>query len=79
MLFSIIIPAYNVERYIECCVRSVCGQRFDKSQFEVIVVDDCSTDSTLQLLAKLQNEYTNLIVIKHEINKRQGGGRNTGL
>ncbi len=47
MVFSIIVPAYNVERYIECCVRSVCGQRFDKSQFEVIVVDDCSTDSTL--------------------------------
>lgn len=79
MQFSIIIPAYNVAPYIECCIRSVCEQDFDKNLFEVICVDDCSTDHTLNILEDLSREYTNLVVLKHDVNKHQGGGRNTGL
>jgi glycosyltransferase involved in cell wall biosynthesis len=52
-LFSIIIPVFNVELYLEKCVRSVLTQTF--SGFEVILVDDGSTDSTSELLAHIAN------------------------
>lgn len=44
MLFSIIIPAYNAEKTIGCCLDSVLRQDFPANEFEVIVVDDCSPD-----------------------------------
>lgn len=47
-LFSIIIPSYNAERYLEECIRSVEGQTLH--DFEVVAVDDGSTDSTAQIL-----------------------------
>jgi hypothetical protein len=52
---SIVIPAYNVEPYIEQCVRSVLGQL--RAHHELIVVDDGSTDDTLALLTKLRESW----------------------
>lgn len=79
MFFSIIIPAYNVEDYITRCIRSACEQDFNRTDFEVICVDDCSTDRTPEILSKLAAKYSNLTVVRHSVNKRQGGGRNTVL
>ena len=74
MLFSVIISAYNEERYIERSIRSACEQDFAPTQFEVICVDDCSTDRTQHLLGQLALRYSNLTVIRHSVNKRQRGG-----
>lgn len=73
MFFSIIIPAYNVEDYITRCIRSACEQDFNRTDFEVICVDDCSTDRTPEILSKLAAKYSNLTVVRHSVNKRQGG------
>ena len=48
--FSIIIPAYNVEKYIEKCIKSILEQ--DYTNYEIIVVDDCSTDNTVNILKR---------------------------
>ena len=56
-LLSIIIPVYNSERFLKECLDSVLSQSF--SDFEVIVVDDGSTDSTCDIL----KEYFNLDII----------------
>lgn len=79
MRFSIIIPAYNVEQYIEQCVDSICQQKFPKDNFEVIVVDDASPDGLGSVVQALTSKYENLRYIKHSVNKHQGGARNTGL
>ena len=47
---SIIIPAYNAERFIERCIRSLETQSLDSSQFEIIVIDDGSNDATAQII-----------------------------
>lgn len=75
-LISIIVPAYNIELYIRQCVESVLSQL--TPSFELIVVDDGSTDRTAQILNTLQELDNRLIVI----NKTNGGvstARNEGL
>lgn len=79
MKFSIIIPFYNVERYIEECIRSVAEQDYPKDDFEIICVDDCSPDNSRDIVQRLMSEYPNLKLICHSMNKRQGGARNTGI
>lgn len=78
VLFSVVIPAYNAEAFIEDCVTSVCEQLFDSNRYEVIVVDDGSTDATVQKVRLLQEKYYNLKLICQE-NGRQGKARNTGV
>lgn len=78
VLFSVVIPAYNAEAFIEDCVTSVCEQLFDSNRYEVIVVDDGSTDATAQKVRLLQEKYYNLKLICQE-NGRQGKARNTGV
>lgn len=47
-LVSIIISAFNVESYIEKCIKSICNQSY--TNLEIIVVDDASTDSTTSII-----------------------------
>jgi len=61
---SIVVPARDEERQIETCVRLLLGQRHD--DFEVIVVDDRSSDATPEILAKLASEDARLIVVRGE-------------
>ena len=61
------------------CLESIWNQPLDSSKYEVICVDDCSTDNTRGWLDEEITKHSNLRVIKHSINKRQGGGRNTGV
>ena len=76
--FSIIIPVHNVQDYLEQCLDSVINQTF--RDFDVIVVDDVSTDSSREIARKYAEEYPQIIkLIEHEVNTRQGGARNTGI
>lgn len=83
IVLSIIIPHFNGTSTINCCLDSIYSQGVKDCIFEVICVDDCSTDLTS--VAAIENyKYnnahpTNLHIIKHQINKRQGGARNTGI
>jgi GT2 family glycosyltransferase len=52
-MLSVLMPAYNAERFIESAVKSVLGQTFHN--FEFLVVDDCSTDSTSQILSNVKD------------------------
>lgn len=79
MRFSIIIPAYNTEEQIEKCLRSICCQDYSKEGYEIIVVDDCSPDKLSIKVSELQKEFPNIVLIRHDVNKRQGGARNTAL
>ncbi len=71
---SIVIPVYNGEPFIERCINSIYSQGLAADEFEVICVDDCSTDATPRLLHALAAQHSNLTVLRHSVNKRQGGG-----
>ena len=76
---SFIVPFYNVEPYIEECVRSLYAQDIPQEEYEVICVDDCSPDGSRAIVERLQKEYPTLRLLIHTENKRQGGARNTGM
>ena len=61
---SVIIPAYNVEEYIEECLISVMNQTLE--DIEIICVDDGSTDDTLRILNNLKDEDSRICVISQE-------------
>ncbi len=75
-LVSIIIPCYNVERYVEQCLRSIMNQSYNK--LEIIAVDDGSLDGSPQILDKLANEDYRIKVI-HKQNAGVSVARNNGL
>lgn len=62
--FSIIIPARNEEANIGACLQSILQQNYPSSLFEVIVIDDHSTDGTSDIVEKLQKQHANIRLIK---------------
>lgn len=74
--FSVILPIYNVEEYLERCVRSVLDQEFDN--YEIILVDDGSTDRCPALCDALARQHSCIRVI-HKKNGGLSSARNVGL
>lgn len=75
-MISVIIPVYNGEKYIDNCLRSVLSQK--NADFEVILVNDGSTDRTDELCRKWRKKYANLIYFTQN-NQGQGSARNYGV
>jgi GalNAc5-diNAcBac-PP-undecaprenol beta-1,3-glucosyltransferase len=73
MKFSVIIPTYNMEHLLPRALESIYQQPDD--DIEVIVIDDCSTDNTLDLL----KNYPDIIVLKTKINSGPCAARNLGI
>lgn len=78
VFLSIVIPVYNVEKFVIRCLDSIYIQKF-QSKFEVIVVDDCSTDNSLSLLYEYKKSHPDLIIIKHEKNLKLSVARKSGI
>lgn len=79
-LISIIIPCYNVEKYIGRCVQSLVNQTIGIDNLELVFVNDASTDSTLECLSEWEKQYPeSIMVIDCEENHKQGAARNIGL
>lgn len=77
---TVIIPCYNVEKYIEQCIRSVEGQTIGIENLEVIMINDASTDDTLSHVMAFEQKYPDsVMVINLEQNVMQGGARNIAL
>lgn len=77
---SIIIPIFNVEKYLKRALDSILNQTMDLKDIEVIMVDDCSTDNSKNIIKEYNEKYKNFKAIYHE--KNSGGAfgpRNTGL
>ena len=78
--FSIIIPVFNgVNNGLSRCLNSIWKQNLEESLYEVICIDDCSTDSTWDYLQQQCNEHRNLIIRHNQANIRQGASRNIGV
>ena len=75
MKISIVTTAYNIEKYIHKCLTSIINQTY--KDIEVIVVNDFSTDSTMDIVKQFKDER--LKVINHEKNRGAGQARKTGI
>ncbi|MFM9908528.1 MAG: glycosyltransferase, partial [Chitinophagaceae bacterium] len=78
MKLSIILPVYNVEPYLERCIRSLETQGLSPSAYELIVVNDGSPDNSRGVALHLQQEFSNIILIDQE-NKGVSLARNAGI
>ncbi|GIP35605.1 glycosyltransferase family A protein [Paenibacillus sp. J2TS4] len=76
-LLSIIIPVYNVEKYINDCLESILNQTF--SDYEIILVDNASTDNSGRICDKYAANYTSIKAIHLKSNLLPAGARNAGL
>ncbi len=78
-LVSVIVPVYNRSRLIKSCVELLVRQKVD-FDYELILVDDCSTDDTPSVLDSWQKRYPKLIrIITRQVNGGAGLARNTGI
>lgn len=75
---SIIIPIYNVELYLKRCIDTVLNQDIDKSEYEIILVNDGSTDSSGNIAKKYYEQYDNIIYVTQK-NKGISEARNIGI
>lgn len=75
MLISIVIPVFNKEDYLDRCLRSILRQ--DYTQFEVIVIDDASTDNSYAKISNFSDKR--IVLIKNKINRGVSSTRNYGI
>ena len=77
---SVILPVYNVENWINRCLESLEVQTIGLDALEIICVDDCSRDHSLDILCDWEKRYPdNFMIVKSPHNGRQGQARNIGL
>lgn len=81
---SIVVPAYNAEKFLPECIKNLVDQTFfdiyGEDSMELIFVDDKSTDDTLEILRKYENQYSPKIkVYENPVNGGPGGARNLGI
>lgn len=74
---SVIVPFYNVRQYVPDALRSLRANV--REDFEFILVDDCSTDGTAELLARAERELPGAVLVGHEQNGGLATARNTGI
>ena len=78
MKLSIVIPVYNVEKYLAKCLNSCINQDLSKDDYEIIVVNDGSPDNCLSIAERIAESQPNIIILSQE-NQGLSGARNTGL
>jgi glycosyltransferase involved in cell wall biosynthesis len=74
---SVIVPFYNVQQYAPEALRSLRANA--REDFEFILVDDCSTDGTPDILARAERELPGAVLVRHEQNGGLATARNTGI
>lgn len=78
---SILVPIFNVEKYVERCARSLFGQTYDNLEF--VFVDDCSPDKSISILQEVLKEYPHrahqVKLARHERNRGIAASRNSSI
>src|SRR5690606_15785652 len=73
---SVVIPVYNAERHLRKCLDSVLNQNY--SEYEVLIIDDGSTDNSLEIADEYSGKYE-IIKVYSQINQGPSAARNTGI
>lgn len=78
MTFSLIVPVYKVENYVAKCLLSCLNQNYNKTDYEIIVINDGSPDKSLEIVMRIIEGYQNVTIISQE-NKGLSAARNAGF
>ena len=78
MKLSYIVPVYNVEAYLDKCLRSLYNQSLELADFEVVIINDGSSDSSIEIIEKYRTLYQNITLIEQE-NQGLSVARNNGI
>lgn len=78
MKLSIIVPIYNVEKYVRACIESIYKQGLDEKKFEVIIVNDGTTGNSMEVISDIIDQHSNIVVINQE-NQGLSVARNNGI
>ncbi|MFD0869524.1 bifunctional glycosyltransferase/CDP-glycerol:glycerophosphate glycerophosphotransferase [Paenibacillus residui] len=76
---SVIIPVYNVEQYISKCLDSVVNQTLGIDNIEVIIVNDCTPDGSMEIVENYAKVYPSIKIVNQVVNQGPGAARNIGL
>ena len=78
---SVLVPVYNVSKFIERCLHTLFGQTYTNIQY--IFVDDCSPDNSVEIIKQVLKEYpqrkADVKIVRHEKNRGLAAARNTGI
>ncbi|WNH10240.1 glycosyltransferase [Thalassobellus suaedae] len=78
MLLSIIVPIYNSDKFLSTCINSLIQQDINDRDYEIILVNDGSTDNSIKIINHYFRKYSNIIPV-HQNNKGNGAARNAGI
>lgn len=76
-LVSVIIPCFNQENFITEAIMSAVNQTY--KNIEIVFIDDCSSDSSLQIANNLKKQYSNIVILKNEVNRGVVYSRNRAI
>ena len=76
---SIVVNMYNTAKFMPKCMETLLEQDIPQSEYEIILVDDCSPDNSLEMAKEYAAQYKNVRVCTHEKNKGLAAARNTGI
>lgn len=76
---SLVVPCYNEERTLTNCIKRVLQLRSEHLKLEIIIVDDCSKDKSLEVARALERQHPEIRVLHHQINQGKGAALRTGF
>ena len=79
ILFSVIVPVFNSERYISNAIKSVLRQKLEKKNYEIILINDNSSDQSLKIIRNFKKKFKNIKVINNKKNYKVSFCRNAGI
>ena len=68
--FSLLVPIYNGERFLNCLFENFQKQDIPSDEYEIVCVDDCSSDSSIGMIESYQKRYPNIRLLRNEKNSR---------
>ncbi len=79
MLLSVIMAVYNTEKYLPIMLDSLINQSFDEEEYEILCVDDCSTDSCREIIRNYAQKHKCVKLIENDVNHGASYSRNRGF
>ena len=79
ILFSVIVPVFNSEKYVVNTIKSVLRQSFSKEKYEIILINDHSSDNSKLIIQKFKKKFKNIKVINNKKNYKVSYCRNAGI